>query len=207
MIAAPLATLGFLLWVRDRTGDLLEPYHLQAEATRRGRTVDPFTGIWNALSEFFDHDRIGPLLHVGWAVIAIALVVVTFRRLPVSYGLFAAATLVIALSSRNLDSFERYAFNAVPTRHRRRARGAQPPPRDARVHRDGRGDVPVRLLGGTRCLRALITSSLTASRDTRLAAVRSWRATRLAPLTSSPRVQGAWLIWLAASSCARRSDL
>ena len=114
VIAAPLATLGFLLWVRDRTGDLLEPYHLQAEATRRGRTVDPFTGIWNALSEFFDHDRIGPLLHVGWAVIAIALVVVTFRRLPVSYGLFAAATLVIALSSRNLDSFERYAFNAFP---------------------------------------------------------------------------------------------
>ena len=68
----------------------------------------------NALSEFFDHDRIGPLLHVGWAVIAIALVVVTFRRLPVSYGLFAAATLVVALSSRNLDSFERYAFNAFP---------------------------------------------------------------------------------------------
>ena len=31
-----------------------------------------------------------------------------------SYGLFAAATLVIALSSRNLDSFERYAFNAFP---------------------------------------------------------------------------------------------
>ena len=31
-----------------------------------------------------------------------------------SYGLFAVATVVIALSSRNLDSFERYAFNAFP---------------------------------------------------------------------------------------------
>ena len=38
-------TLGFLLWVRDRTGDLLEPYRIQAEATHRGRTVDPFTGV------------------------------------------------------------------------------------------------------------------------------------------------------------------
>ena len=45
VVAAPLATLGFLLWVRDRTGDLLDPYRLQAESTRRGRTVDPFTGV------------------------------------------------------------------------------------------------------------------------------------------------------------------
>jgi len=114
VVAAPLGTLVFLVWTSDRTGDLLDPYRIQAESTHRGRTVDPFTGIANALSEFFDHDRIGPLLHVGWAVIAIALVVVVFRRLPVSYGLFAAATVVIALSSRNLDSFERYAFNAFP---------------------------------------------------------------------------------------------
>ena len=114
VVAAPLGTLGFLLWTRDRTGDLLDPFRIQAEAIHRGRTVDPFTGVVNALSEFFDHHRIGPLLHVGWAVVTIALVVVVFRRLPVSYGLFAAATVVIALSSRNLDSFERYAFNAFP---------------------------------------------------------------------------------------------
>jgi Mannosyltransferase (PIG-V) len=114
IVAAPLGTLVFLVWTRDRTGDLLDPYRIQAESIHRGRTVDPFTGIANALSEFFDHDRIGPLLHVGWAVIAIALIVVVFRRLPVSYGLFATATVVIALSSRNLDSFERYAFSAFP---------------------------------------------------------------------------------------------
>jgi Mannosyltransferase (PIG-V) len=114
VVAAPLGTLVFLVWTRDRTGDLLAPYRIQAEATHRGRMVDPFTGVANALSEFFDHDRIGPLLHIGWAVVAIGLVVIAFRRLPVSYGLFAAATVVIALSSRNLDSFERYAFNAFP---------------------------------------------------------------------------------------------
>ena len=33
------------VWVRDRTGDLLDPYRIQAESTHRGRTVDPFTGV------------------------------------------------------------------------------------------------------------------------------------------------------------------
>ncbi|MEX1006529.1 MAG: mannosyltransferase family protein [Acidimicrobiia bacterium] len=110
----PIGTLAYLLWTLDRTGDFLEPYRIQALAVHRGKTVDPVTGIANALSEFFDHDRIGPLFHVGWAVVAVALVVVTFRRLPASYGLFSAATVIIALSSHNLDSFERYAFNAFP---------------------------------------------------------------------------------------------
>ena len=114
ILGAPIGALIYLVWVRGQTGDLLEPYRIQAESTRRGAIVDPFTGVWHALREFFDHSRVGPLLHVGWAVIAIALVVVAFRRLPISYGLFAAATIVVALSSENLDSFERYAFNAFP---------------------------------------------------------------------------------------------
>lgn len=114
VVGAPIGLLGYLVWVQDRTGDLLEPYRIQARSNHRGATVDPFTGVAHALGEFFDHDRIGPLLHVGWAFVACALVVVVFRRLPVSYGLFAAATVVIALSSENLDSFERYAFGAFP---------------------------------------------------------------------------------------------
>ena len=37
-----------------------------------------------------------------------------FRRLPVSYGAFAAAVLAVSLTSSNLDSFERYALSAFP---------------------------------------------------------------------------------------------
>jgi Mannosyltransferase (PIG-V) len=114
IIGAPVGALGYLLWVNDRTGDLLEPYRIQARAIHRGSTVDPVTGLVHAVREFVEQDRVGPLLHVGWAVVGIALVVVAFRRLPVSYGVFAAATIVISLSSENLDSFERYAFNAFP---------------------------------------------------------------------------------------------
>jgi hypothetical protein len=109
-----VGTAAYLVWVRDETGDFFEPYSIQADRNFRGATVDPVTGVREALEQFFDHDRVGPLLHVGWAVLAIALVVVVFRTLPVSYGAFAAAIVALALSAEKLDSFERYAFAAFP---------------------------------------------------------------------------------------------
>ena len=145
VVAPPLGTLVYpRAGSRDRTGDLFDPYRIQAESTHRGRTVDPFTGVWNALSEFFDHDRIGPLLHVGWAVIAIALVVVVFRRLPVSYGLFAAATVVVALVVAQPRLLRAVRVQRVPARDRRGNDRPQSAPRDARVHRNGRRHVPLR---------------------------------------------------------------
>ena len=109
-----VGTAVYLLWVRGETGDFFDPYSIQANRNFRGGTVDPVTGVRQALTQFFDHDRVGPLLHVGWAVVAIALVVVALRKLPVSYGAFAGAVVIVALSSRKLDSFERYAFAAFP---------------------------------------------------------------------------------------------
>ncbi len=44
----------------------------------------------------------------------VVLIVVLLRRLPASYGTYAAAMLVVNLSARNLDSFERYAMSAFP---------------------------------------------------------------------------------------------
>jgi hypothetical protein len=44
----------------------------------------------------------------------VVLLVVCLFRWPASYGAFAAATLVLALSSRNLDSLERYSLSAFP---------------------------------------------------------------------------------------------
>ena len=43
-----------------------------------------------------------------------ALVVVLARRLPASYAAYAATAVVLALSARNLDSFERYAMSTFP---------------------------------------------------------------------------------------------
>jgi len=49
-----------------------------------------------------------------WAVFFVALLVVLIRRFPASYSWYAAATLVLGLSARNLDSFERYCMSTFP---------------------------------------------------------------------------------------------
>ncbi|MGH9281556.1 MAG: hypothetical protein ACRD0S_01330 [Acidimicrobiales bacterium] len=49
-----------------------------------------------------------------WAAVLAALVVQTFRHWPASYGALAAASLLVALSSERLGSFERYGFAAFP---------------------------------------------------------------------------------------------
>ena len=49
-----------------------------------------------------------------WVLLALAMLVVCWRRLPAPYTLFAAAVLAVAVAGSNLDSFERYALSAFP---------------------------------------------------------------------------------------------
>jgi hypothetical protein len=51
---------------------------------------------------------------VPWLVLFVVLVVVVFRRWPLSYGLFSAVVVASAVTSENLDSLERYALFAFP---------------------------------------------------------------------------------------------
>jgi hypothetical protein len=51
---------------------------------------------------------------VPWVLLALAMLVVCWRRLPASYTVFAAAVMAVALAGTNLDSFERYALSAFP---------------------------------------------------------------------------------------------
>ena len=60
------------------------------------------------------HHHVGTALHVPWVLLALAMLVVCWRRLPAPYTLFAAAVLAVAVSGANLDSFERYALSAFP---------------------------------------------------------------------------------------------
>ncbi len=60
------------------------------------------------------HHHVGTALHVPWVLLALALLVVCWRRLPAPYTLFAAAVLAVAVAGSNLDSFERYALSAFP---------------------------------------------------------------------------------------------
>ncbi len=56
----------------------------------------------------------GSALHIPWVLLCVVLLVLAFRRLPLSYALFAAAVLAVSLTTSNLDSFERYALGAFP---------------------------------------------------------------------------------------------
>jgi hypothetical protein len=58
--------------------------------------------------------HVGSTLHIPWVLLCVVLVVVAYRRLPLSYAGFATAVLVVSLASSNLDSFERYALGAFP---------------------------------------------------------------------------------------------
>ena len=114
VLGAPVGLAVFLVWSWRRYGDFLLPVRVQTAATHRGAVVDPFTAIFHEGRGILQGHHVGSALHVPWAIVLVALTVVCFRRWPASYGAFAAAVLAVALSSKNLDSLERYALGAFP---------------------------------------------------------------------------------------------
>jgi hypothetical protein len=113
-IAGPAVGLGaFLTWSWRRYGDFLLPLRVQTKASHRGQVVDPVSALWHEARGLF-HGHVGSALHVPWALAFLVLAVVAFRRWPASYGMFSVAVLAVALTSKNLDSLERYALGAFP---------------------------------------------------------------------------------------------
>ena len=113
LVAPLVALLAFGAWAHHEVGDWLAPIRVQAENAHHGGVTDPFTELFHDASGVLHH-HVGTALHVPWVLLALAMLVVCWRRLPASYTLFAAAVLVVALSGSNLDSFERYAMSAFP---------------------------------------------------------------------------------------------
>jgi hypothetical protein len=114
-VAGPLVGAGaYLAWVGATFGDWLLPFRVQEEAGRRGGFTNPLASLVDSGRHLLDGDMVGTGLHLPWAVGFLVLLVVVFRRWPLSYGVFAAATLAVALSAENLDSLERYGLGAFP---------------------------------------------------------------------------------------------
>jgi len=114
-VAAPVVgVMIYLAWVGFEFGDFWKPISLQNRATLRGGFQDPVTRSVDAVGDLFGGNRFGSGLHIVWAAAFALLLVVLVRRLPASYSLYGAATLVVGLSAKNLDSFERYAMSTFP---------------------------------------------------------------------------------------------
>jgi hypothetical protein len=114
-VVAPVVGLAiYLAWVGARFGDFFEPLTIQNRARLRGGFVDPVTRVIDAVGDLSGGDRFGSGLHIVWVAVCAGLVVVLARRLPASYTAYAATAVVLALTARNLDSFERYAMSTFP---------------------------------------------------------------------------------------------
>jgi hypothetical protein len=114
-VVAPAIGMGaYLAWVGHTDGDAFLPLRLQSDPSRRGGFDDPFTRSIEAIGDLIEGDRFGSGLHVVWAAVFVALLVVLIRRFPASYSWYAGVSLVVLLSARNLDSFERYAMATFP---------------------------------------------------------------------------------------------
>ena len=113
-VAAPfVGLLVFLGWSKHTVNDWWAPLRVQLQNSHHGGLADPFVTLYDDAKGVVHH-HVGTALHVPWVLLALAMLVVCWRRLPAPYTLFAAATLAVAVSGANLDSFERYALSAFP---------------------------------------------------------------------------------------------
>ncbi|MGO8825758.1 MAG: hypothetical protein ACLQU9_11040 [Acidimicrobiales bacterium] len=113
-VAAPfVGVVAFLAWSRHTVGDWLAPLRVQLQSSHHGGLSDPLTTLYHDATGVLHH-HVGTALHVPWVLLALAMLVVCWRRLPAPYTLFAAAVLATAVAGSNLDSFERYALSAFP---------------------------------------------------------------------------------------------
>ena len=111
LLAPVVGTGAYLAWVASSFGDAWSPFTVQGSL--RGSS-DPFSRIWEGIGQMFGPDRLSDGLHVPFALAFLALVVLTFRWWPASYGAFAAVVMLAALDAENLNSLERYGLNAFP---------------------------------------------------------------------------------------------
>ena len=113
-VAPGVGGLSYLAWSWIAYGDPMRPLRLQQEFDRRGGFENPVTRLVEALRQLLDGADLGSGLHFPWAIGFLVLLVVCFRRWPASYGAYASAVLLVALSAGNLDSLERYGLSAFP---------------------------------------------------------------------------------------------
>ncbi len=112
VVAPVVGTGAYLLY----TGTVLDTWTgpFRSQSDFRGDLVDPVSRLARGVGDLLGDETLGDGLHLPFAVLALALLVLTFRYWPVSYGLFAAAIVIGAVSADNLNSLERYMLNAFP---------------------------------------------------------------------------------------------
>jgi hypothetical protein len=114
-VVAPVAgTFAYLAWAEHLTHSFFYPLRVQEDPLRRGGFVDPFRAVGHATREMFHGDHVSAGVHVVSAVLLAGLLIVLYRRWPLSFAVYATVALAVSLCSENLDSLERYGLATVP---------------------------------------------------------------------------------------------
>jgi hypothetical protein len=111
--APVLATGVYLAWVQQETGSWWrDVYEVQSEVYHRG-FEEPVTRLLRAGHDLLaGHHAQG--IQFLWAILALGLLVVVVRRLPLSYAAWTIVVFLFGISADNIDSFERYLLRAFP---------------------------------------------------------------------------------------------
>jgi hypothetical protein len=110
-LGPPLGLGAFLLFCAWRFADPLAT--LARQARWRGGMGPPWTFLVEAMRDLNPHGRVGSIVDLTVALLAIALLPAVFRRLGTGAGLFATASVLLPLSS-GLFSFSRLVLGAFP---------------------------------------------------------------------------------------------
>ena len=115
-IMSPFVGLGaYLVWVGVRFGQPLAPFIVQTNhKLRGGALVSPLPAARNAMHGLLSGQISTQAPHLLWIVVALGLLVVCARRLPLSYAALAGTIIVLGATARDFQSFERYAAGAFP---------------------------------------------------------------------------------------------
>jgi len=114
-VAAPVAgVVTYLVYIGLRFDKPMLPITVQNRPWLRGGFSNPLSSAWRAGRLAFTGHFGGNGIHFPLVALAIVLVVVVCWRWPASYGAYAVATLLVALSAKRLGSVERYLFSAFP---------------------------------------------------------------------------------------------
>ena len=114
ILAGPAGCGAFMAYVGLRFGDAFAPLRIQEQSGHRGPVADPLETLAHDASLLVHGHHLGTAMHLPWAILALALLLVAAVKWPSSYWVYAFCVLAVTLTASNLDSFERYALSAFP---------------------------------------------------------------------------------------------
>ncbi|MGA3216042.1 MAG: mannosyltransferase family protein [Acidimicrobiales bacterium] len=114
VLAAPLGTAAYLVWVQEIFGSFWLPLREQLEVSHRGALTDPLLTVAHDIHDLVHGSHLGVAEHGLWAVLFVLLALYVLKNLPAAYAWYVVAFLAVALTAANLSSLERYGLGCFP---------------------------------------------------------------------------------------------